>query len=149
MSDGISADQVEVKGKMITSSTPIKTEKPSMPQIFETDMAKKQVLVNPVSNRLSSNLAVMIGDISGIAEGVYSDGFLTSPTSSTWQKVEQEASRNENADTMVPSTLDLSDLDVESIDSYREISFQDGPKRYYCCNFFPDFVNNLYRCVWY
>ena len=117
---------------MIISSTPIKAEKPTMSQIYETDMAKKQILVNPVNNKLSSNLAVMIGDISGIVDGVYSEGVLISPTSSTWQKVEHDASRIEKTDTMVPSTLDLSDLDVESIDSYKEISFQDRPKRYYC-----------------
>jgi len=128
LSEGIDANQVEVKSKMITSSTPIKTEKPTMSQIYETDMAKKQILVNPVNNKLSSNLAVMIGDISGIVDGVYSEGVLISPTSSTWQKVEHDASRIEKTDTMVPSTLDLSDLDVESIDSYKEISFQDRPK---------------------
>ena len=135
---GTNPDQ-EDKCKKITSSTPIKAAESDVLVPCEGDIATKRVLLTDYSsrNKLSSNLAVMIGDISGIDNGVYSDGFLVSPASSALHRNQQAKNVNEKTDTMMPSTLDLSDLDLGSIDSYKEFSIQDKAKRYYPFGFFP------------
>ena len=131
---GTTADQ-EDKCKKIASSTPIKVAESALLVPCEGEMAAKRALLTDPSfnNKLSSNLAVMIGDISGIDNGVYSESFVVSPVSSALHKNQQTT--NEKTDTLMPSTLDLSDLDLGSIDSYKEFSIQDKTKRYYLFGF--------------
>ena len=121
----------------VTSSTPIKFNKSD--HLLDHDIAKatRRILVNEfsTSNKLSSNLALMIGDISGIENGAYSDGHVASPISSTFQRSRKAPTGNEKTDTVMPSTLDLSDLDIGSVDSYKEFSIQDRAKRYASCLF--------------
>ena len=140
---GTNADE-EDKCQKIASSTPIKVAESALLVPCEGEMAAKRALLTDPSfnNKLSSNLAVMIGDISGIDHGVYSESFVVSPVSPALKASpvssalhKNQQTTNEKTDTLMPSTLDLSDLDLGSVDSYKEFSIQDKTKRYYLFGF--------------
>lgn len=119
--------EAEEKQKII-SSTPIKVKsaKSIVTSKYDISMQRnRKKLDNFATNgNLSSNLAVMIGDISGIDNTAYSDGYVANPVTSFVTNSQQRVSKTEDTDTFIPATLDLSDLEVNSLVSQRDSSLQ-------------------------
>ena len=72
-----------------------------------------------LNQNLSSNLAVMIGDLSSIDNDIYAESIslLSLP-----RHDKMEVDKDDGSNTPRPSTLSLSDLDNASLDSYKRIS---------------------------
>ncbi|XP_065054654.1 interaptin-like [Rhopilema esculentum] len=103
----------EIHNKVkVVCSTPVKKSTTNVQEVQKDGNTS----LNP---NLSSNLAVMIGDLSSIGNDIYAESIslLSLP-----RHDRMEVDKDDGSNTPRPSTLSLSDLDDASMDSYKRIS---------------------------
>ena len=113
--------------KAFESSTPLKPVKPKDAKSSSKNSAEMMEERLPSKTKLPSNLAVMVGDLSGIDNSLYSsdyDAYRYGSVSSINLSCHNHEGFAKDEETLQvrPSTLDLSDLETTSVDSYKIIS---------------------------